>query len=100
MKLKTDVERDLRHIRPPYLTIYEKKTLTTTIYETGNQVCLSLLSMVISIENDITIKCKGHTDAGPSIFKDELDSCLPSDFAKLSETTGEGTLMLILAGPI
>ena len=99
-KLKTDVERDLRNIRPPYLTIYEEKTLTTTIYETGNQICLSLLSMLISIENDITIKCKDYTEAGPPIFRDELDSCLPSDFAESSKTTGEGTSMLTLAGPI
>ena len=73
MKLKTDVERDLRHIRPPYLTTYEKKTLTTTIYEMGNEICVSLLSMVISTGNDITIKCKDYTDAGPPIFKDELE---------------------------
>ena len=80
--------------------MYEEKTLTTTIYETGNQVCLSLLSMVISIESDITIKCKDYTGAGPPIFKDELESCLASDFAESSKTAGEGTLMLTLAGPI
>ena len=76
-----------------------KKTLTTTIYKTGDEICLSLVSMIISIENDITIKCKDYTEAGPPIFRDELDSCLPSDFAKLSETTGEGTLMLISDRP-
>ena len=89
----------LKNIRPPYPTTYEKKTLTTTIYETGNEICLSLLSMVISIENDIAIECKDYTEAGPPIFRDELDSCLPSDFAKLSETSGEGTSMLISTGP-
>ena len=66
----------------------------------GNEICVSLLSMVISTGSDITIKCKDYTDAGPPIFKDELEPCLSSDFAKLSETSGEGTLMLISAGPI
>ena len=55
--------------------------------------------MVISTGNDITIKCKDYTDAGPPIFKDELEPCLSPDFAKLSETSGEGTLMMISAGP-
>ena len=99
-EIKDRYRGDLKNIRPPYLTTYEKKTLTTTMYETGNEICLSLLSMVISTGNDITIKCKDYTDAGPPMFRDELDSCLPSDFAESSKRTGEGTSMFTLAGPI